>query len=120
MVAACGMHTFGLLAPAFLSGSLYTSFQAYWPGLELERTTGDNDIISSISFGIFYFFALASVLSADGIMRCIGRKNAIFVGTLLMVIAAALFIALSYVETTLFYAFTIGGRSLLGFGCGLA
>ena len=114
------MHTLGLLAPAFLSGSLYTSFQAYWPTLEDKRTVGDTTVISSVAFGVFYVFALLSVLTADCIMRCMGRKRAIAFGTLLMVIAAALFIALSFVRNELFYSFTIVGRSLLGFGCGLS
>lgn len=120
MVSACGMHTIGLLAPAFLSGSLYTSFQAYWTTLEEKRTSGNTSVVSSVSFGVFYAFALLSVLTADCIMRWIGRKMAIALGTLLMVIASGLFIALSYVDTGLFYAVTIVGRSLLGFGCGLS
>ena len=90
------MHTVGLLAPAFLCGSLYTSFQAYWPQLakdrfEVKGQDGEEDegpintVLESISFGTFYLFALFTSLGADATMGKIGRKGTVVLGTIMTV-----------------------------------
>ena len=99
MSRACGMHTVGLLAPAFLCGSLYTSFQAYWPQLAKDRFGEEaqdgeevvdeegpiNKLLESISFGAFYLFALFTSLGADATMSKIGRKGTVVLGCIMTV-----------------------------------
>ena len=116
------MHTVGLLAPTFVLGSLYSSYQAFWVGLfdDFKNSTEGpiNPAIKSSSFGIFYACALLSSLSAEFVMNKIGRKFTVVLGTLLTTIAAACFISLPRLSKTAFVAMSIGARCAHGLGYG--